>query len=126
MLTYEMIAKLQPRTVVGHANPELSDWEGIITPDRRDNWVASAPCTDIRVKWHAGRDGRGDLMRGIGWVEASALTIKGKCPDCARPAHYNFPSDWHDVEGWYHDARIDSDTCWAGKARHEASLADRG
>jgi hypothetical protein len=42
----------------------------------------------------------------------------GACPDCGRPAHYvSAPGR---SEGWHHDSRFDSDTCWAGKAAYEA------
>lgn len=127
MLTYEMIKKLQPGTVVGHSSLDAADWEGTVVADRSRYWHDSAPGEDIRVRWHSGSEENGSLVRGIHWTAASYLTIKGTCPDCGRPAHYYFEGNCRDrLEGWYHDSRLDADTCWAGKARYEAGIAARG
>jgi hypothetical protein len=117
-------ATLRPGTEVGHANPELAGWAGTVTagssgwqrPDTGDVWVA----------WHAGTTGRARPAPGAGglpatgWIEATALTLKGSCPACARPAHYLLAGNfWDRSVGWHHDSPADMATCWAGKAAYE-------
>jgi hypothetical protein len=114
------IRRLVPGTVVGHANPRLADWEGTVVPGR--GRMADLG-RDVRVKWHAGTvdgDGRVPAPMATCWMDATALTVKGEDPDCARPAHYIFAgNDWDRSEGWHHDEQHDSMTCWAGKATFE-------
>lgn len=120
----EAIARLAPGTAVGHANRELAGWEGVIEPDGRGQWWRYDG--DVRVRWTAGTDGNGGPLAGgkPGWIGAAAVTIKGQCPDCARPAHYISAGNPYDrAEGWHHDQRADADTCWAGKAAFEAGRA---
>jgi hypothetical protein len=67
-----------------------------------------------------GGDGQ-PLVPDVCWVDATARTIAGQCPDCARPAHFVFAgNDWDRPEGWYHDEAADKMTCWTGKATFEA------
>jgi hypothetical protein len=116
----EVIAMLGPGAVVGHANRELADWEGIVEADRKGHWRGA---DDVRVRWTAGTDGWGGTLAGSkpGWVAATSVTVRGQCPDCTRPAHYISAGNQHDrTGGWYHDALVDRDTCWAGKAAVEA------
>ena len=105
---------------VGHANPELADWRGTITLRRNGNWRDHLGY--VSVKWHAGTASLGEPLRPVlTWVTATALTLAGECPDCARPAHYIFArNDYDRSEGWHHDERHDAMTCWAGKAAFEA------
>lgn len=120
MVSREVLAKLAPGTGVGHANPELADWAGTVTPNRRGRlWDLGQ---FVHVAWHAGTvDGEVAPVVKC-WIDATALTVKGECPDCARPAHYIFAgNDWDRTEGWHHDSRIDRDTCWVGKAAFEAT-----
>jgi hypothetical protein len=117
------IERLQPGTVVGHANPELAAWEGVIKADRHGRWWTMRWNGDVRVKWTAGIDGNGTQLadHNPSWIEATAVTIKGQCPACARPAHFVFAGGGEQrSEGWYHDAQVDRDTCWVGKAAFEA------
>jgi len=117
----EVIAMLASGAVVGHANRELADWEGVVEADRRGQWRGA---DDVRVRWTAGTDGKGGPLAGSkpGWVAATSITVKGQCPDCARPAHYVSAGNQHDrTGGWHHDARLGRDTCWAGKAAVEAT-----
>lgn len=119
--------KLAVGTIVGHANPELADWEGIITPNRRGDWHRRRweDLPEVWVKWTAGTDGNGGPMADgkPGWFPIDALTVKGECPDCKRPAHYVLRADaqWNRSEGWAHDVKRHALTCWAGKATFEAS-----
>lgn len=111
---------------VGHANPELADWEGVITADGRGRWRQGS---DVRVMWHKGTTGGTHPYPGVGgrpatgWIEATSLTLQGSCPDCARPAHYVYAGNPFDrTEGWYHDGTHDRLTCWVGKAAFEARV----
>jgi len=101
---------------------ELSDWKGTVTANKQGRY--RRPETgDVWVTWHAGnvpaRDGNSGLP-SAGWIEATALTIAGECPDCARPANFVQAGNyWDRPEGWHHDSKHDLMTCWAGKAEHE-------
>ena len=117
---------LTPDTTVGHANPQLADWEGTVMPTLRGSkhYARKFGTTlHVRVAWHAGTGGTGHALPSEPqWVEAGALTLAGVCPDCGRPTHYIFPGNPYDrSEGWHHDHQIDLGTCWAGKAAFEAS-----
>jgi hypothetical protein len=119
----DILGRLKPGTTVGHANPELAGWAGTVTPDRRGQYWTSRFGFDVRVKWAAGLDGYSKPLSDSkpSWCEAASLTVAGQCPDCARPAHYLFAGNpWDRGEGWHHDARVDMDTCWAGKAAYES------
>ena len=116
----EAISRLAPGVHVGHANPELADWAGIVTVNSRGNWFLRRFGGDVYVTWNAGTVPSGKLPVP-GFIEATALTIAGECPDCARPAHLLFAGNaWQRSEGWHHDSPADSRTCWAGKAAFEA------
>jgi hypothetical protein len=121
MMTAEQVRatveRLTPGTEVGHANPELADWAGTITPNRRGRlWDLGRY---VHVAWQSGT--AAGAAPATGWYIATALTVAGKCPDCERPAHYiQAGNDWDRSEGWHHDSPADSRTCWAGKARFEA------
>ncbi len=121
----EAIARLAAGTAVGHANPELADWEGTVTPNRNGRMVDLGRY--VRVIWHTGTGGDGQpLSPEPGWTDATALTLKGECPGCARPAHFvSAGNDWDRAGGWRHDERVDAYTCWAGKAAFEAGRAGR-
>lgn len=117
-----------PGTVVGHANPELADWAGTVTVNRAGNWQRRAAdnVPEVWVEWHAGTAGDDGALADCkpGWMPVGALTVKGECPDCARPAHYVPAGDgkcWDQSEGWAHDSQRHAMTCWAGKAAFEAS-----
>jgi hypothetical protein len=107
--------RLVPGTVVGHANPQLADWEGTVVAMTGRGCFAGqharrlGTITDVRVQWHAGSadgDGRTPLAGCAGWIEATALTLKGDCEWCGRPGWYVFAgSSWGRSEGWYHDGR---------------------
>src|ERR1017187_6132646 len=119
----ELLTKLTPGTVVGHANRQLADWEGVVTANRNSQHYTLRYGCDVRVAWHKGMDGEGKPLADSkpGFIEAAALTLKGECPDCARPAHYLFAGNGFDRgEGWHHNSRVDADTCWCGKAAYEA------
>jgi hypothetical protein len=96
-------------TVVGHANPELAGWEGTVTPARRTGRMTDLG-RDVRVVWHAGLGGDGQpLTTEPGWVDATALTLKGECPDHAVPAHFVFAGNgWGRAGGWHHDTEVDA------------------
>ena len=119
----QAIRQLTPGTIVGHANPELADWKGAVTANKRGNY-RRLESGDVWVIWYAGnvpaRDGNHGLP-ATGWIEATALTIAGQCPDCARPAHLVLDGNyWDRYEGWHHDSPADLRTCWVGKAAFEA------
>lgn len=120
------LARLASGTIVGHANPELADWAGTVTPNRRGRLADLG--RDVRVLWTEGRGGDGAPLPAVaGWIDATAVTIVGVCPDCARPAHFVFAgNDWDRSEGWHHDEAADRMTCWAGKAAFEAGRPGRG
>jgi hypothetical protein len=120
------IARLTPGTIVGHANPELADWVGTVKPNRRGRLVDVGRY--VRVLWTAGTGGDGQsLAPDACWIDATALTIAGQCPDCTRPAHFVLAgNDWDRCEGWYHDEAADKMTCWAGKAAFEARRGGQG
>jgi len=115
------VRRLVPGTIVGHANPVLADWKGAVTPNKRGDY-RRADTGDVWVIWYAGDVGTEPGIPAAGWIEATALTIAGQCPDCARPAHCILAGNyWERSGGWHHDSRHDMDTCWAGKAAFEAS-----
>ena len=74
----EMLARLRPGTVVGHANREHPDWEGVVTPDDGLRWwTEKFGMLDIRVVWRAGTSGDGgQVSPAPQWVAAKALTVK--------------------------------------------------
>ena len=103
----QAMRQLTPGTIVGHANPELADWKGAVTPNKRGDYLR--PETgDVWVIWYAGDVRASDGNRGIpasGWIEATALTIAGQCPDCTQPVHFVLAGNyWDRPEGWHHDA----------------------
>lgn len=122
-----VIALLAPGAPVGHANPELADWDGVIAPDRSGRWHGT---DDVRVRWTAGTGGTGGTLAGSrpGWHDANAVAVKGQCPGCGRPARYvSAGSQYGRAGGWHHDARADDDACQAGKAAGEGTApGDRG
>src|ERR1700761_7730672 len=109
------IRQLTAGMTVGHVNPELASWEGVITADDRGQWWTMRRGGDVRVHWTAGTDGRGQPMAGsTDWIDATALTIKGECPSCGRPAHRVLPGPaYHPDPGWNHDQLTDAYRCWA-------------
>jgi len=124
----EAIARLAPGAIVGHANRQLADWAGVIEANRKDQWWTLEFGGDVRVRWTAGLDGYGNPLAGksADMIAATAVTLKGECPDCGRPAHYIFAgNDFDRTEGWCHDSRHDAGTCWAGKAKFETDQAAR-
>jgi hypothetical protein len=124
---------LGPGVAVGHANPRLADWAGVIEADSSGQWHGTddqwpGP-DDVRVRWTDGTSARrGPLACSQpGWHASASITVKGQCPGCGRAAHYIAAGNQHGrAEGWHHDARIDADTCWAGKAAFEATLPGHG
>lgn len=111
-----MIARLEPGTWVGHANPELADWVGQVTANRRGRWVDDRTRRDVWVVWMAG-EGAAGQKPAAGWIEATALTIAGRCPHCGQDGHevivpnvfYGDRGTYYAVPGWQHgeDSRCD-------------------
>jgi hypothetical protein len=104
----DAIRRLAPGVTVGHANPDLADWEGTVTPTRAGRMTDLG--RDVRVAWHAGLGGDGQpLTAKPGWMDATALTLKGECPVHAVPAHFVFAGNgWGRAGGWHHDTEVDA------------------
>ena len=102
--------ELEPGTIVGHANPQLADWRGCISPNAAGDWRMRARAGgDVRVEWCAGTvdgEGREQLAPGTGWTDRRALTVIGRCPVCDAPARYTFAGNsWDQPPGWHHEER---------------------
>jgi hypothetical protein len=61
---------------VGHANPDLSDWEGRIQANRQHRWrkTEGDGTVFLRVAWYAGHTDAG-ARPCPGWVDSRALRV---------------------------------------------------
>ena len=80
--TLDQVRDMFPREQqVRHLNPELSDWNGVVTPAPRGRnrgqhikVHAGVPSIDVYVTWTVGTTGHPNSKPVTGWYGAQALT----------------------------------------------------